>query len=75
MSGIKKFFAKKLYGEDSLEWEKVRMTSDGKKAESYIKENILLPKFKGLIITDFEQEKINVEVEKMVTAAVKTYRK
>ncbi len=75
MGGVKKFFAKKLYGEESLEWEKVRTTPDGQRAEAYIKENILLPKFKGTVISDQDQEKINTEAEKMVSNAVKTYRK
>jgi len=75
MSNLKKFFAKKLYGEESLEWEKVRTTSEGKKAEAYIKQYILLPKFKGTIISPEEQKKINLEAENLVSSAVKNYRR
>ena len=75
MNGVKKFFAKALYGENALEWEKVRTSADGKKAEAYLKEHILIPKFKGTVINETEQQRIYTEAEKLVTNAVKTYRK
>ncbi|MBY0414475.1 MAG: hypothetical protein K2Q18_09930, partial [Bdellovibrionales bacterium] len=73
MNGITKFFAKALYGGDSLQWEKVRMTKDGKKAEEFIRDNVLLPKFKGIEQTTAEKKKINAEAEKLVKKAVKSY--
>ncbi len=73
MSGFTKFFAKALYGGDALKWEKVRETPDGKKAEAYIREYFLMPKFKGTPQTLEEQKKILEEAEKMVTKAVKAY--
>jgi hypothetical protein len=73
MGGVTKFFAKTLYGVNSLQWDKVRMTEAGKKAEEYIKEQVLMPKFKGLEQTPAEQKKINEEAEKLVKKAVKSY--
>nr|BDT27197.1 hypothetical protein BHI3_06630 [Bacteriovorax sp. HI3] len=73
MNGVTKFFAKVLYGGESLQWEKVRLTEDGKKAEAYIKEHVLEPKFKGTIQTDEEKKKAMKEAEKLVTKAVKNY--
>lgn len=73
MGGFTKFFAKVLYGGESLNWEKVRATEQGKKAEAYIKENVLMPKFKGTSQTPEEQKKIMDEATKMVTQAVKAY--
>lgn len=73
MNGVVKFFAKTLYGANALQWEKVRQTEDGKKAEAFIKEYVLTPKFKGTIQTPAEQKKINDEAEKLVTKAVKSY--
>ena len=74
MPGITKFFAKTLYGQDSLVWDKVRLSPDGIKAESYIKENVLLPKFSGKKLTKEENDKINKEAEDLVKKAVKNYR-
>lgn len=73
MNGFTKFFAKALYGGDALKWEKVRETAEGKKAEAYIREYFLMPKFKGTPQTAEEQKKILEEAEKMVTKAVKSY--
>lgn len=73
MGGVTKFFAKVLYGSESLDWEKVRLTEDGKKAEAYIKEKVLEPKFKGTVQTDEEKKKAMKEAEKLVTKAVKNY--
>ncbi|MFA6238334.1 MAG: hypothetical protein WC635_13455 [Bacteriovorax sp.] len=73
MGGISKFFAKVIYGKGSLDWEKVRLTSKGKEAEEFIRENILLPKFKGQAISAEQEKKDNEESERLVTAAVKSY--
>ena len=75
MNGVKKFFAKALYGENALDWEKVRTSTDGKKAEMYIKEKVLIPKFKGTTIDEIEQQRIYTEAESLVTKAVKNFRK
>ena len=75
MSGVKSFFGKMLYGKESFEWEKVRLTEEGKKAEAYIKEHILLPKFKSMQRTPEVEKKIAEEAEELVTNAVKKYKK
>ncbi|MDD4972876.1 MAG: hypothetical protein PHY93_00915 [Bacteriovorax sp.] len=67
------FIAKVLYGSNSLNWEKVRTSPDGKIAEAYIRENILLPKFKGQILSKADENNYNDEAEKLVKAAVKKY--
>lgn len=73
MGGMTRFFAKAIYGKSSLDWEKVRTTEKGKGAEDFIKENILMPKFKGQVRSASEDKKINEEAEKRVKAAVKSY--
>lgn len=73
MGGFTKFFAKALYGKGSLNWENVRTTGKGISAENYIRENILLPKFRGQKLSSAEENKINEEAEKLVKAAVKSY--
>lgn len=73
MGGVTKFFAKALYGGDSLQWDKVRMSPEGKKAEEFIKTQILMPKFKGTIQSSAEQKKAYEEAEKLVKKAVKSY--
>lgn len=75
MGGVTKFFGKMLYGKESFDWSKVRTTEDGKKAEAYIKENILLPKFKSEKISAEEEKKIAEKAEELVTIAVKGYKK
>jgi hypothetical protein len=67
MGGITKFFAKTLYGGDALNWEKVRQTDEGKKAEAYIKVNVLTPKFKGITQSSTEQKKTMDTAQQMVT--------
>lgn len=37
MSGVTKFFAKSFYGDDSLDWEKVRRTPAGIEAKPILK--------------------------------------
>lgn len=74
MNGLKKFVAKAIYGKDSLDWDKVRQTAEGQKAEAYITEKILGPKFAGTTVSASEMKKINAEAEKLVTEAVKKYK-
>jgi hypothetical protein len=73
MGGVTKFVAKTIYGANALDWEKVRLTEEGKKAEAYIKDYMLMPKFKGVHQTPAETKKINDEAEKLVKKAVKSY--
>lgn len=73
MGGFTKFMAKVLYGGNSLTWDKVRVTPDGKKAEDYIREKILLPKFQGLTLTKDQEKKFNEEAELFVKDAIKKY--
>lgn len=74
MNSLTKFFAKTLYGSDSLVWEKVRQTEKGKEAEAFIKNQVLTPKFKGVSQSSKEQKKIMKEAEDLVRQAVKSYR-
>jgi hypothetical protein len=74
MGGMTKFFGKMLYGKESFDWTKVRTTEEGKKAEAYIKENILLPKFKSEKRSTEEEKKIAEKAEELVTKAVKGYK-
>lgn len=73
MGGMTKFFAKVFYGSSSLNWEKVRTTSDGKAAEEFIREKVLLPKFQGKPLSKKDEDKIMSEAEKLVKTAVKNY--
>ncbi|MGZ3787053.1 MAG: hypothetical protein ACXVLQ_00940 [Bacteriovorax sp.] len=73
MGGITRFFAKALYGSNSLNWDKVRTTENGKAAEVYIRDNILLPKFKGDTLSREDEKKVMAKAEDLVTAAVKNY--
>jgi hypothetical protein len=73
MGGMTRFFAKVFYGSSSLNWEKVRTTIDGKAAEDFIREKVLLPKFQGKPLSKKDEEKIMAEAEKLVKAAVKNY--
>lgn len=73
MGGFTHFMAKILYGRNALDWEKVRTTSYGKSAEDYIREHLLLPKFKGEVISKSEEKDIMNEAEKLVKTAVKKY--
>lgn len=75
LGGVTKFFAKTLYGDSSLDWEKVRQTPNGKKAEEYIKEKVIIPKFKGQTISEEEMKKITAEAKALVTKGVKGYAK
>ena len=74
MGGATRIFAKIFYGKNALDWEKVRTTPDGKLAEDYIRDHILLPKFQGKEISKEEEQNISAEAEKLVTKAVKKYR-
>lgn len=73
MNIIKRFFAKVLYGRNSLNWEKVRTTPNGKAAEAYIEDNFLFPKMKGQKFSKDEEKKIMNEAENLVQKAVKSY--
>jgi hypothetical protein len=73
MNGFTKFFAKVLYGKDSLNWEKVRLSENGIKAEAYIKEHILMPKFAGTVVSPEDEKRYSAEAEKLVSEAVKKY--
>ncbi len=73
MNGFTKVIAKLIYGPNSLDWEKVRMTKNGKAAEEYIRDNFLLPKFKGEKLSSAEEKNIMLETEKLVKIAVINY--
>lgn len=73
ISGATRFWAKLIYGRNTLNWDKVRTSPDGKIAEDYIMTHILLPKFQGLTLSKQEVEKQYAEAEKLVTIAAKKY--
>ncbi len=75
MGGVKSFLGKMMYGAEAFDWSKVRLTPEGRAAENYIKENVLLPKFKGVPQTAEDEKKAKVESEELVTNAVKAYKK
>lgn len=72
-SGFTKFMAKMVYGSNSMNWEKVRLTPNGKIAEDYIREKYLMAKFSGTPLSRNEEDKIMKEAEKLVESAVKKY--
>lgn len=73
LGGIYRFMAKILYGNNSLNWDKVRITPEGMEAENYIKENILIPKFKGITLSEAEKKIYDNKAQELVTKAVKQY--
>lgn len=75
MGGVTKFFAKTIYGGDSLHWDKVRLTPEGKIAEEYIKSAVLTPKFKGETQSVAATKKAMETAEELVKRAVKKYEK
>jgi hypothetical protein len=75
ISAIKGFFVKVFYGgKNALNWQHVRLTNKGQVAEDYIKENIMMPKFKNIPLSTAEIKKRNDEAERLVGIAVKSYR-
>jgi hypothetical protein len=75
LGGFTKFLAKSFYGKDSLVWDKVRDSEYGRKAEDYIREHIIKPKFEGKTLSQ-EEEKLQTAIaEKLVKEAVKKYSK
>ncbi len=69
MGAFTRFFARILYGDDSLDWQKVRSTSEGREAEEYIRNSLLKPKFFSEKISD-EADRM-AKAEDLVTKAVK----
>jgi hypothetical protein len=68
--GITVFFANMLYGSHSLEWSSVRRTKSGQVAETYIREQILKPKFMGIRLTAAEDSLRRRKAEELVKSAV-----
>jgi hypothetical protein len=66
-----KLAARVAYGSQSMNWEVVRKTPQGQIAETYIRENVLMPKMKGQAQTREEEAKIKAESERLVKEAVK----
>ena len=76
MNGFTKFIVKNFIGsKDSLDWEKVRRSPAGIEAETYIKEQVLIPKFRGDAVTSEQEKQSMKQAEDLVTAAVKAYGK
>ena len=75
MGGFTKFVVKTFIGsKDSLDWEKVRRSPAGIEAEAYIKEQVLIPMFRGDTNPEREKEAMK-KAEDMVTKAVTSYGK
>lgn len=68
-----KFFAGLIYGKNSLNWSKVRLTPKGQAAEDYIRQNIMTPEFNGVAIPKDQMSKIEKQAQKLVTDAVESY--
>ena len=66
-----KLAARVAYGNQSLNWDVVRNTPQGQIAETYIRENVLMPKMKGQVQTKEEEAKVKAESERLVKEAVK----
>jgi len=73
MNGITHFFAKILYGKKSLEWDRVRLTSQGKEAEEYIRDHLLMPIFKGNKLSPNDEKEVNKKSEDLVKKAIKNF--
>ncbi len=61
--------------EKSVNWENVRSTPKGQAAEKFIRENIVMPKFKKLAISPEELKKAEDEAQRLVKEAIKSYGK
>lgn len=68
-----KLIGKAMYSSDAFVWSNLKTTPSGLAAEQYIKENILLPKFKGQKLAIKDEQKIMEKAEELVTQAVKRY--
>lgn len=68
-----KFVGKALYSGDAFVWGNLKTTPSGKNAEQFIKQHILIPRFKGQKIDLSEERKIMEKAESLVTLAVKRY--
>ncbi len=68
-----KLIGKALYSGDAFVWGNLKTTSSGQIAEKYIKDNILIPKFKGQKLSEKEEKQIMEKAEELVTQAVKRY--
>lgn len=65
-----RFFARLLYGKESLDWSRVRSTEKGKAAELYIRQSILRPKLTGEELSPEEQaRRLQVAKTKVTEAA------
>ncbi|MCM2324590.1 MAG: hypothetical protein NDJ90_15125, partial [Oligoflexia bacterium] len=70
---MKKLAAKGLYGKESLEWRKVSEIPEGRAAEAYIRERMVLPLLYGKELSAAEKQRIEAEAEKKVTKAVEAH--
>lgn len=68
-----KLIGKALYSGDAFVWSNLKTTHSGQAAEKYIKEKILIPKFKGQKISTKDEQQIMKQAEELVTQAVKRY--
>lgn len=68
-----KLIGKAMYSGDAFVWSNLKTTASGLAAEKYIKDNILIPKFKGQKLDIKEEQRIMEKAEELVTQAVKRY--
>lgn len=73
-SGFEKTIAKWIYGSNSMNWDKVRLSERGQAAEDYIRERYLMLKFSSAPLSKNEEEKIMGEAEKLVKEAVTNFK-
>ena len=51
-------------------WDNLRTSTKGRAAEVYIRDNILLPKIKGIVLTELEIKSRTEEAEKLIKSAI-----
>lgn len=73
MGFASRFFARMLYGADSLKWERLRTTDKGRAAEAYIRDAILRPKMMNDSVSPQEEQRRLKQARDLVTQAVKSY--
>ncbi len=73
--GIPGVFISMIYGSEAKDWNKVRETESGKKAEAYIREKLLAPNFLSEKLSKEEEQKRRAEAATLVQAAMSEFAK
>jgi hypothetical protein len=69
--GVEKFFGKLWYGRKAFQWSHVKTTTHGIAAETYIRDQILRPKFMGEQLSEQEFKRRLDRANELVRTAVK----